>query len=107
MKLCAWRKYATNDETNAENAKEMAQEQEKLKEERVAGTAGGGMVTVTVTGHKEVVDVEIKEEAVDPEDIEMLQDLVLAATNEAMNKADELTQQRLGKHTQGLNIPGM
>ena len=45
--------------------------------------------------HKEVVDVEIKEEAVDPEDIEMLQDLVLAATNEAMNKADELTQQRV------------
>ena len=86
--------------------KKMAQEQVKLKEERVAGTAGGGM-TVTVTGHKEVVDVEIKEEAVDPEDIEMLQDLVLAATNEAMNKADELTQQRLGKHTQGLNIPGM
>ena len=85
--------------------KKMAQEQEKLKEERVAGTAGGGMVTVT--GHKEVVDVEIKEEAVDPEDVEMLQDLVLAATNEAMNKADELTQQRLGKHTQGLNIPGM
>ena len=66
--------------------KKMAQEQEKLKEERVAGTAGGGMVTVTVTGHK-VVDVEIKEEAVDPEDIEMLQDLVLAATNEAMNKS--------------------
>ena len=79
----------------------MAQEQEKLKEERVAGTAGGGMVTVTVTGHKEVVDVEIKEEAVDPDDVEMLQDLVLAATNEAMNKADELTQERLGKHTQG------
>ena len=87
--------------------KKMAQEQEKLKEERVAGTAGGGMVTVTVTGHKEVVVVEIIEEAVDPEDVEMLQDLVLAATNEAMNKADELTQQRLGKHTQGLNIPGM
>ena len=64
------------------------------------------MVAVTVTGHKEVVDVEIKEEA-DPDDIEMLQDLVLAATNEAMNKADNLTQERLGKHTQGLNIPGM
>ena len=47
------------------------------------------------TGHKEVVDVEIKEEAVDPEDVEMLQDLVLAATNEAMNKADELTQQQV------------
>ena len=84
--------------------KKMAQEQEKLKEERIVGTAGGGMVAVTVTGHKEVVDVEIKE---DPDDIEMLQDLVLAATNEAMNKADELTQERLGKHTQGLNIPGM
>ena len=83
----------------------MAQEQEKLKEERVAGTAGGGMVTVTVTGHKEVVDVEIKEEAVDPDDIEMLQDLVLAATNEAMNKADELTQQRLGKAYSRLKHP--
>ena len=56
----------------------MAQEQEKLKDERIVGTAGGGMVAVTVTGHKEVVDVEIKEEAVDPDDIEMLQDLVLA-----------------------------
>ena len=86
--------------------KKMAQEQE-LKDERIVGTAGGGMVAVTVTGHKEVVDVEIKEEAVDPDDIEMLQDLVLAATNEAMNKADNLTQERLGKHTQGLNIPGM
>lgn len=107
MEYARWRKHATNDETNAKMQKKMAQEQEKLKEERIVGTAGGGMVAVTVTGHKEVVDVEIKEEAVDPDDIEMLQDLVLAATNEAMNKADELTQERLGKHTQGLNIPGM
>ena len=87
--------------------KKINEEQEKLKEEKVQGTAGGGMVTVTVSGHKEVLDVEIKEEAVDPDDVEMLQDLVIAATNEAMNKADELTQERLGKHTQGLNIPGM
>ena len=87
--------------------KKMEQEQEKLKEERVEGTAGGGMVTVTVTGHKEVIDVQIKEDAVDPDDVEMLQDLVLEATNEAMNKADKLTQESLGKHTQGLNIPGM
>lgn len=65
------------------------------------------MVKVVVTGHKEVVDVVIDEEAVDPDDVEMLQDLVLAATNEAMNKADELTSERLGKHTKGLNIPGM
>ncbi|WP_251521128.1 MULTISPECIES: YbaB/EbfC family nucleoid-associated protein [Staphylococcus] len=87
--------------------KKMGEEQEKLKDEKVQGTAGGGMVTVTVSGHKEILDVEIKEEAVDPDDIEMLQDLVIAATNEALNKADELTQERLGKHTQGLNIPGM
>ncbi|MFQ3853095.1 YbaB/EbfC family nucleoid-associated protein [Staphylococcus sp. 2S1] len=87
--------------------KKMGEEQEKLKEEKVQGTVGGGMVTVTVSGHKEVLDVEIKEEAVDPDDVEMLQDLVIVATNEAMNKADELTQERLGKHTQGLNIPGM
>ena len=84
--------------------KKMAEEQEKLKDERVKGTAGGGMVTVTVTGHKEVVDVEINEEAVDPDDVEMLQDLVLAATNEAMNKADELTSERLGKHLSLIHI---
>ncbi|CAM4363605.1 YbaB/EbfC family nucleoid-associated protein [Lacicoccus alkaliphilus] len=87
--------------------KKMEEEQEKLKEEKVEGTAGGGMVTVTVSGHKEIVDVEIKEEVVDPDDIEMLQDLILAATNEAMTKADALMSDRLGKHTQGLNIPGM
>ncbi|WP_460922766.1 YbaB/EbfC family nucleoid-associated protein, partial [Staphylococcus aureus] len=71
--------------------KNMAQEHDKLKEERIVGTAGGFMVAVTVTVHKEVVDVELTEEAVDPDDIEMLQDLVLAATNDAMNQADELT----------------
>lgn len=87
--------------------KKMAQEQEKLKEERIDGTAGGEMVTVTVSGHKEVLNVSINPEVVDPEDVEMLEDLVLAATNDALNKADELTQERLGKHTQGLNIPGM
>lgn len=87
--------------------KKMADEQEKLKEEKVEGTAGGGMVKVIVSGHKEVVDVQINEEVVDPEDVEMLQDLVLAATNEAMSKADDLTAERLGKHTKGLNIPGM
>ena len=87
--------------------KKMAEEQEKLKDEKVEGSAGGGMVKVVVTGHKEVVDVVIDEEAVDPDDVEMLQDLVLAATNVSMNKADELTSERLGKHTKGLNIPGM
>lgn len=87
--------------------KKMAEEQEKLKEETVEGTAGGGMVKVVMNGHKEVMDVEIDEEVVDPDDVDMLQDLIVAAINEAMNKADALTSERLGKHTQGLNIPGM
>ena len=87
--------------------KEMEKEQEKLKEEKIEGTAGGGMVTVVVSGHKEVLDVSVKEEVVDPEDVEMLQDLIVAATNEALNKADQLSSDRLGKHTKGLNIPGM
>lgn len=87
--------------------KKMAEEQEKLKEETVEGTSGGGMVKVVMNGHKEVIDVEIDEEVVDPDDVEMLQDLIVAATNEALNKADELSSERLGQHTKGLNIPGM
>lgn len=87
--------------------KKMAQAQEELGEERIEGTAGGGMVTVIVSGHKEVLEVVIKEEVVDPEDIEMLQDLVLAATNDALKKADELTNQTMGQFTKGMNLPGM
>src|SRR5690606_1068181 len=87
--------------------KKMAQAQEELGEKRLEGTAGGGMVTVIVTGHKEIVDVQIKEEVVDPEDIEMLQDLVLAATNDALKKADELTNSTMGQFTKGMNLPGM
>lgn len=87
--------------------KKMAEEQEKLKEETVEGTSGGGMVKVIMNGHKEVMDVEIDEEVVDPDDVEMLQDLIVAATNEALNKADQLSSERLGQHTKGLNIPGM
>lgn len=86
--------------------KKMAQAQEELGEERIEGTAGGGMVKVIVSGHKEVVDVQIDEEVVDPEDIEMLQDLVLAATNEALKKAEELSSQTMGQFTKGLNLPG-
>ncbi|MCJ8009985.1 YbaB/EbfC family nucleoid-associated protein [Lederbergia wuyishanensis] len=86
--------------------KKMAEAQEKLGEERIEGTAGGGMVTVIVSGHKEVVEVNIKEEVVDPEDIEMLQDLVLAATNDALKKAEDLTNQTMGQFTKGINLPG-
>lgn len=87
--------------------KKMAEAQEELGEKRVEGTAGGGMVTVIVTGHKEIVDVIIKPEVVDPDDIDMLQDLVLAATNDALKKAEELTNQTMGQFTKGMNLPGM
>ncbi|KAA0543137.1 YbaB/EbfC family nucleoid-associated protein [Bacillus suaedaesalsae] len=87
--------------------KQMAKAQEELGEQRIEGTAGGGMVTVIASGHKEILEVVIKEEVVDPEDIEMLQDLVLAATNDALRKVDELTNQTMGQFTKGLNMPGM
>lgn len=87
--------------------KKMAEAQEELGEKKIEGTAGGGMVTVVVTGHKEIVEVTIKPEVVDPDDIEMLQDLVLAATNDALKKAEELTNQTMGQFTKGMNIPGL
>ncbi len=85
--------------------KKMQEAQEELGQQKIEGTAGGGMVTVVVTGHKEVVDVQIKPEAVDPDDVEMLQDLVLAAVNDAMKKADEMTNNTMGQFTKGLNLP--
>lgn len=87
--------------------KKMAEAQEELGEKKIEGTAGGGMVSVVVTGHKEIVEVIIKPEVVDPDDIEMLQDLVLAATNDALKKADELTNSTMGQFTKGMNIPGL
>lgn len=85
--------------------KKMAEAQEELGEKKIEGSAGGGMVTVVVTGHKEVVDVIIKPEAVDPDDVEMLQDLVLAATNDALKKVEELTNSTMGQFTKGMNLP--
>jgi nucleoid-associated protein EbfC len=87
--------------------KKMEEAQVKLGEEKITGTAGGGIVTVVVSGHKEVLEVTIKPEAVDPDDIDMLQDLVLAATNDALKKADELTNNTMGQFTKGMNLPGM
>jgi DNA-binding YbaB/EbfC family protein len=86
--------------------KKMAEAQEELGEKRIEGSAGGGMVTVVVSGHKEVLDVKINEEVVDPEDIDMLQDLVLAATNDALKKAEELSSSTMGQFTKGMNLPG-
>ncbi len=87
--------------------KDMAKAQEELVEKTVEGTAGGGMVTVVVNGQKELLEVNIKEEVVDPDDIEMLQDLVLAATNDALKKMDDLTNDTMGQFTKGMNLPGM
>lgn len=83
----------------------MTKIQEKLGEKTVTGTAGGGMVEVTVNGHQKVLDVKIKPEVVDPGDVEMLQDLVLAACNEALEKARELAAKEMGAVTAGMGLP--
>ncbi|HEY9576500.1 MAG TPA: YbaB/EbfC family nucleoid-associated protein [Pseudobacillus sp.] len=85
--------------------KKMAEAQEELSVKEFEGTAGGGMVTVKISGQKEILDVLIKEEAVDPDDVEMLQDLVLAATNDALKKVDEETNKTMGQFTKGMNLP--
>ena len=87
--------------------KQMATAQEELNEKRLEGAAGGGMVKVIVSGDKRVVDVIVDPTVVDPEDVEMLQDLIVIATNDAMTKAEELTNSTMGQFTKGLNLPGM
>ena len=81
---------------------EMAKAQEELKNETVEATAGGGTVTVVMTGELRVSEVRIDPEAVDPDDVELLQDLVLAAFNEALRSAQELQARKLGAATGGL-----
>jgi hypothetical protein len=85
---------------------QMAAAQERLKDEIVEGTAGGGMVTVKVSGDLEVKEVVIDPEAVDPDDVELLQDTVVAAVNEALRNAQELASRRLGGIAGGLAGPG-
>lgn len=86
---------------------QMLKAQEELETKTVEGSAGGGVVTVTVNGHKKVLNIAIKPEAVDPEDVEMLQDLVITAVNDALAKAEELANQDMGKYTGGMKIPGL
>ncbi|BBI31086.1 YbaB/EbfC family nucleoid-associated protein [Cohnella abietis] len=86
---------------------QMMKAQEELGTKTIEGTAGGGVVTVSINGHKKLLDIKIKPEAVDPEDIEMLQDLVLTAVNDALSKADEIANQDMGKYTGGMKIPGL
>ena len=83
----------------------MAKIQEELGEKTVTGTAGGGMVEVVANGHQKVLSVTVKREVVDPADVEMLQDLVLAAVNDAMEKARELATREMGAVTVGMGLP--
>lgn len=86
---------------------QMAKLQEELGSKLVDASAGGGMVQATANGKMEVTAIKIKPEAVDPEDVEMLEDLVLAAVNEALRKAQEMVNAEMGKITGGLKIPGL
>ncbi|MFC2948799.1 YbaB/EbfC family nucleoid-associated protein [Virgibacillus sediminis] len=87
--------------------KKMMKAQDELHEMSFEASAGGGMVTVVANGKKEITDVQIKEEVVDPDDIEMLQDLILAATNDVIHQIDEKTNETMGQFTKGMNMPGM
>jgi DNA-binding YbaB/EbfC family protein len=81
--------------------------QEELAEKTVETSAGGGMVKVVANGRQQLVSIQIEKEVVDPEDVEMLQDLILAAVNDALKKAQEMTTEEMNKLTGGLNLPGM
>lgn len=86
---------------------DMAKLQEELKTRTLESTAGGGAVKVVVNGDKQVVSIKIDPAAVDPEDIEMLEDTIMAAVNEAIKKVDDMMAQEMGKLTGGMKIPGM
>ncbi len=86
---------------------QLAAAQENLKDLTVDASAGGGMVKVTVSGDMQVKSVKIDPDALDPEDVEMLEDMVAAAVNEALRSAGEAANQQMGAITSGLNIPGM
>ena len=85
----------------------MAEMQEQLKTETLEASAGGGMVRVVITGDMQVRELHIDPAAMDPDDIEMLQDMVAAAVNEAIRSAQELASRRMGEITGGMNVPGL
>ena len=86
---------------------EMKAKQEELEQQEFKTTSGGGMVEVTITGKKEIKDISIKPEIVNPEDIEMLQDMIMAAVNEAIRKVEDISNSEMEKITGALNIPGV
>ena len=85
----------------------MEKTQAEIEAKEVEASAGGGAVSVKVNGKKELVDISLKPEVVDPDDIEMLQDLILAAVNEAMRQVNEISESEMGKVTGGISIPGL
>lgn len=87
--------------------RKMEEMQAELETKEIEATAGGGAVSITVNGKKEIVKVEIKPEVVDPDDVEMLQDLIMAAANEALRQIEEMSRNEMGKLTGGLSIPGI
>ncbi len=86
---------------------EMVKAQEALSEEVVTATAGGGAITVVITGQQRVQSISIAPEVVDPDDVEMLEDLVTAAVNEALQRSQDLATERMSGLTGGLSIPGL
>lgn len=81
--------------------------QQELGSKKVTGSAGGGMVTATFNGRSELIEISIEQEVVNPDDVQMLQDLIQAAVNDGLVKAKQLGQSELGKLTGGMNIPGL
>ncbi len=87
--------------------RQMEEVQAELEKKEIEATAGGGAISVTVNGKKEIVSIKIKPEVVDPDDVEMLEDLVMVAANEALRQIEEISQSEMGKLTGGLSIPGL
>ena len=87
--------------------KQMEEMQENLANEEISATSGGGAVCATVNGNKELISIKLDKDAVDPDDVEMLEDLIVAAVNEAMRSAESKMNSQMGKFTGGLNIPGL
>ncbi|GKX68360.1 YbaB/EbfC family nucleoid-associated protein [Inconstantimicrobium mannanitabidum] len=87
--------------------KQMEDTQKELESAEFEASVGGGAVSVKANGKKEILSINIKEEVVDPDDVEMLEDLILSAVNEVLRKAEEETSSKMGKLTGGMNIPGL
>lgn len=85
----------------------MAKLQEDLGDRTVEASSGGGMVIAVANGRQEVLSIKIEPEVIDPDDVEMLQDLIMAAVNDALARAKEMVNEEMGKLTKGMNIPGM